>query len=162
MSQQVNVYRELRFFKQADGTAARMLLGDSSTSLPYTAGTPPMALYFTSSNTGSTNAEPIYVKSTMTGAGGYGGRCRFHATYLALSTAVPPPIPTTRSPLGKEASDASTASSSELSVIRTARALIPERSARAQGSGAAQINGARLFANTSASAAPPETTLGAT
>ena len=53
----------------------------------YTAGTPAVAWYFTSSNTTSTNAEPFYVKSVMTGAGGYGGRCRFHAyTNAALQT----------------------------------------------------------------------------
>ncbi len=54
-------------------------IGDDSTDESYTAGTPLVSMYFTSSNTGSTNAEPIYIKSTMTGEDGYGGRCRFHA-----------------------------------------------------------------------------------
>lgn len=79
MSQQVNVYRTLEFFQTTSTTCARMLAGDSTTALAYTAGTPPMALYYTSANTSATNAEPIYIKSTMTGANGYGGRCRYHA-----------------------------------------------------------------------------------
>lgn len=63
----------------------KVYFGKSATPYSYTAGYPAMAMYFTSSNTTSTNAEPIYVKSIMTGAGGYGGRCRFHAyTNVAL------------------------------------------------------------------------------
>lgn len=54
-------------------------IGSSSSPKTYTAGTPAVAWYFTSSNATTTNAEPFYVKSTMTGANGYGGRCRFHA-----------------------------------------------------------------------------------
>ena len=64
------------FFK---GTSATFNIGDSSTAESYTAGTPRLAMYFTSSNTTSTNAEPFYIKSTMTGAGGYGGRSTIHA-----------------------------------------------------------------------------------
>jgi len=78
MSQQVNVYRELKFFKQSSTESARMVAGSSSAAIPYTAGTPSIALYYTSSNTTSTNAEPFYMKSVMTGAGGVGGRARFH------------------------------------------------------------------------------------
>jgi len=64
------------FFEASD---SRLILGTSSSERSYTAGTPPVSMYFTSSNTTTTNAEPFYVKSTMTGANGYGGRCRFHA-----------------------------------------------------------------------------------
>jgi hypothetical protein len=61
-------------------------LGDSSTALTLTAGTPLLEIYSTCSSTsGSTNAEPFYMKSTMTGAGGVGGRARFHlSTNVAL------------------------------------------------------------------------------
>ena len=62
-------------------------IGSSSSPKTYTEGTPAVAWYFTCANTSSTNAEPFYVKSVMTGAGGYGGRCRFHAyTAAALQT----------------------------------------------------------------------------
>lgn len=45
----------------------------------YTAGTPAFTLYATNAGTsGSTSAEPFYVKSTLTGAGQVGGRSRFH------------------------------------------------------------------------------------
>lgn len=70
------------FFEASD---SRLILGTSSSERSYTAGTPPVSMYFTSSNTTSTNAEPFYVKSTMTGAGGYGGRCRFH-TYSNVAS----------------------------------------------------------------------------
>ena len=61
--------------------------GSSASPTSYTAGTPLISIYATSSNTTSTNAEPFYVKSVMTGAGGYGGRARFHAyTNVALGT----------------------------------------------------------------------------
>ena len=59
--------------------SAGFSMGDSTTALSYTAGYPSIAMYFDSSNTGTTNAEPIYIKSTMSGANGYGGRIRFHA-----------------------------------------------------------------------------------
>lgn len=53
--------------------------GSSGSGTSYTAGTPLVSIYATSSNTTSTNAEPFYLKSVMTGAGGYGGRSTFHA-----------------------------------------------------------------------------------
>lgn len=79
MSQQVNVFRSLELKQSASGSAARFLAGDSTTALSYTAGTPPIALYFTNAGTsGSTSTEPFYLKSTLTGAGQVGGRARFH------------------------------------------------------------------------------------
>lgn len=61
--------------------------GSSASPTSYTAGTPLVSIYATSSNATSTNAEPFYVKSVMTGAGGYGGRTRFHAyTNVALGS----------------------------------------------------------------------------
>lgn len=65
------------------GTA---VLGTSTSPLTLTAGTPIVSLYSTCSSTdGSTSAEPFYMKSTMTGAGGVGGRARFHLyTNVAL------------------------------------------------------------------------------
>ena len=64
-------------------------IGDSTTANVYTAGSPPMSFYFTNSGTTSTNAEPFYLKSVMTGVGGYGGRARFHTyTNVALTTNV--------------------------------------------------------------------------
>jgi len=61
--------------------------GSSASPTSYTAGTPLISIYATSSNTTSTNAEPFYVKSVMTGTGGYGGRSRFHAyTNVALGS----------------------------------------------------------------------------
>ncbi len=81
MSQQVNVYREL---KAAD-TGMIVTLGTSSVPLIYTAGSPVFNMYTTCASTGSTNAEPFYVKSTMTGATCVGGRARFHLyTNVAL------------------------------------------------------------------------------
>lgn len=50
-------------------------LGNSSTAQTHTAGTPLFQIYSTCS---SGAAEPFYVKSTMTGTGGTGGRARFH------------------------------------------------------------------------------------
>ena len=68
-------------------TTSAFYLGTSGSPTSYTAGTPIVAIYATSSNATSTNAEPFYLKSTMTGAGGYGGRARFHAyTNVALTT----------------------------------------------------------------------------
>jgi len=61
--------------------------GSSGSPTSYTAGTPLIQIYATSSNATSTNAEPFYLKSVMTGAGGYGGRARFHAyTNVALGS----------------------------------------------------------------------------
>jgi len=55
------------------------VLGTSTIPLPLTAGSPIVSLYSTCSSTsGTTSAEPFYMKSTMTGAGGVGGRARFH------------------------------------------------------------------------------------
>ena len=68
-------------------TTSGLNLGTSSSPVSYTAGTPLVAIYATSSNTTSTNAEPFYLKSVMTGEGGYGGRSTFHAlTNVALTT----------------------------------------------------------------------------
>ena len=53
--------------------------GSSSTPTSYTVGTPLVSIYATSGNTTSINAEPFYLKSIMTGGGGYGGRSTFHA-----------------------------------------------------------------------------------
>lgn len=79
MSQQVKVYRELKFYQNASASSAVLAMGDSTTSNPYTAGTPLVAIYATNAGTsGSTSAEPFYVKSTLTGAGQVGGRSRFH------------------------------------------------------------------------------------
>ena len=62
-------------------------IGSSGSEITYTEGTPLFTLYATCANTSSTNAEPFYVKSIMTGASGYGGRSRFHAyTNAALQT----------------------------------------------------------------------------
>lgn len=61
-------------------------MGTNSSPLTLTAGTPTHTLYTTCSSTsGSTSAEPFYVKSVMTGAAGVGGRARFHMyTNVAL------------------------------------------------------------------------------
>ena len=68
-------------------TTSSFDLGASGSPASYTAGTPVFEIYATSSNTTSTNAEPFYVYSVMTGAGGYGGRARFHSyTNVALTT----------------------------------------------------------------------------
>jgi hypothetical protein len=54
-------------------------MGTSSTPLALTAGSPIVDIYSTCASTsGSTSAEPFYLKSTMTGTGGVGGRARFH------------------------------------------------------------------------------------
>ena len=58
--------------------AAKLGWGSSGSELTYTAGTPIFTLYATNSGQTSTNAEPFYVYSIMTGVGGYGGRSRFH------------------------------------------------------------------------------------
>jgi len=68
-------------------TTSAFYLGSSGSEVSYTAGTPIVAIYATSSNTTSTNAEPFVVYSVMTGAGGYGGRSKFHAyTNASLTT----------------------------------------------------------------------------
>lgn len=66
-------------------TASVWNFGTSDSPLSYTAGTPCFTLYATNAGTSSTNAEPFYVKSTLTGAGGYGGRSRFH-TYSNVAS----------------------------------------------------------------------------
>ena len=63
----------------------KLSLGTNSVPLTLTAGTPIFTLYSTTSNTTSTNAEPFYVKSVVTGIGGYGGRSRFH-TYSNVAS----------------------------------------------------------------------------
>jgi len=62
-----------------------LALGTSASPLTLTAGSPLFTLYTTTSNTTSTNAEPFYVKSVVTGIGGYGGRSRFH-TYSNVAS----------------------------------------------------------------------------
>jgi hypothetical protein len=60
-------------------TSAMLNIGTSASPVAYTAGTPAFAMYTTNAGTsGSTSAEPFYVKSTLTGAGQVGGRARFH------------------------------------------------------------------------------------
>jgi hypothetical protein len=65
---------------------AKIDVGSSGTPLVLTAGTPIIDIYSTCASTsGATSAEPFYMKSTMTGAGGVGGRARFHMyTNVAL------------------------------------------------------------------------------
>jgi len=68
-------------------TTSGLNLGSSGSEVSYTAGTPLVAIFATSSNTTSTNAEPFYLYSAMTGEGGYGGRSTFHSyTNVALTT----------------------------------------------------------------------------
>ena len=68
-------------------TTSAFDLGTSSSPTSYTEGTPLVEIYATSSNATTTNAEPFYVYSIMTGVGGYGGRSRFHAyTNVALGS----------------------------------------------------------------------------
>lgn len=58
-----------------------LTFGATGTPLSYTAGTPFWALYATNSGTsGSTNAEPFLVETTLTGAGQVGGRGKFKLT----------------------------------------------------------------------------------
>lgn len=58
---------------------ASIEMGTTGTPLALTAGTPIFDFYSTCASTdGGTSAEPFYLKSTMTGAGGVGGRARFH------------------------------------------------------------------------------------
>lgn len=66
---------------------AKVDIGSSGTPLVLTAGTPIFELYSTCASAGGTNAEPFYVKSTMTGAGGIGARSRFDMyTNVALGS----------------------------------------------------------------------------
>ncbi len=51
--------------------------GTSGSPLALTVGAPYFALYSTCADLGTGNAEPFYVKNTLTGAGAYGGRSRF-------------------------------------------------------------------------------------
>lgn len=77
-------------YRHTDGTINFIHLvsnyGTSGTPIVLTAGTPTYTLYTTCSSTsGSTSAESFYVKNTMTGAAGVGGRARFHMyTNVAL------------------------------------------------------------------------------
>ncbi len=75
--------KQVRFNPTSGATV--IIIGDSSTALSYTAGTPLFSMYATNAGTRSTNAEPFYVKSTLTGPGGYGGRSRFH-TYSNVAS----------------------------------------------------------------------------
>ncbi len=52
-------------------------VGTSGAPLTLTVGTPFFSLYSTTADAGTGNAEPFYVKNTLTGAGAYGGRSRF-------------------------------------------------------------------------------------
>ncbi len=67
---------------------AGMVIGTTGTPLVVTEAVPRVSMYFTSASTdGGTSVEPIYVKSTLTGAGAVGGRSRFHTyTNAALGT----------------------------------------------------------------------------
>lgn len=80
----------LKFVNYFDYSLApsKIDLGTSGTAQTLTAGTPLHALYSTCSSTStSTAAEPFYMKSTMTGAAGIGGRARFHLyTNVALGS----------------------------------------------------------------------------
>jgi len=82
-SQQKKVYRSLDL---VEGAIA--YLGNSSKELVLTAGTPRFQMYTTCASVDtSTSAEPFYVKSSMTGAAGVGGRARFHLyTNVALGS----------------------------------------------------------------------------
>jgi len=58
-----------------------MRMGASGSPVTLTAGTPVTGIYTTCSSTsGSTSAEPFLVHTTMTGAGGVGGRGKFYMT----------------------------------------------------------------------------------
>jgi len=60
---------------------AKADFGSSGTPLVHTAGTPIFEFFSTCSSTsGSTSAEPFYVKNVMTGAAGVGGRAKFYMT----------------------------------------------------------------------------------
>ncbi len=53
-------------------------IGVSGTEASYTAGSPLMTLYATAAGSGSTNCEPFYMYSILTGTSPVGGRARFH------------------------------------------------------------------------------------
>lgn len=65
---------------------ARQIMGTTGTPLVLTAGSPIFDMFSTCASTsGATSAEPFHVKSTMTGAGGVGGRAKFELyTNVAL------------------------------------------------------------------------------
>ncbi len=77
MSQQVNVYRKLNI----GFSATPVDLGTVYSNMA-------VAMYTTSASTStSSSVEPFYVKSTMTGISGVGGRARFHMyTNVALGS----------------------------------------------------------------------------
>ena len=64
------------------GTATQAIcVGTSASKITLTAGSPHFEMYTTCASTnGSTSAEPFLVNSTMTGAGGVGGRAKFYMT----------------------------------------------------------------------------------
>ena len=81
MSQQVNVYRELKLFQKNSTESAVVTMGNSTTANPYTAGTPLVAIYTTNASVhASTSAESFLVSNTQTGIAGVGGRARFYMT----------------------------------------------------------------------------------
>ena len=81
----VETFLETNIDTLADITS--LALGTSASPLTCTTGTPLVSIYSTSSNTTSTNTEPFYFKSVMTGVNGYGGRAVFHAyTNVAMQT----------------------------------------------------------------------------
>ena len=81
----VEIFTESNIDTLTDVTTITM--GTSAAPLACTAGTPLVGIYSTSSNTSSTNTEPFYFKSVMTGVNGYGGRAVFHAyTNVAMQT----------------------------------------------------------------------------
>jgi hypothetical protein len=77
----------IKLYSQADSAGAvdtiseqffyPLQVGTSASPLTLTVATPIFSLYSTCADEGTGNAEPFYVKSTMTGAGGYGARSRF-------------------------------------------------------------------------------------
>jgi len=80
---------QFNFNVQAAGAAPSTILsllgksafmGTSGAPIAMVVGTPTFALYTTCADEGTGNAIPFYVKSTMTGAGGYGARSQFDMT----------------------------------------------------------------------------------
>lgn len=55
-------------------------IGATGDNVAYTEGSPLVSIYATNAGTGSTNAEPFLVESTLTGAGQVGGRSKFKLT----------------------------------------------------------------------------------
>jgi hypothetical protein len=80
----------LKLYSQADSAGAVDTMsvqyfyplqgGSSASPMTLTVGTPLFAQYTTCADEGTGNAIPFYVKSTMTGAGGYGARSQFDMT----------------------------------------------------------------------------------